>query len=101
MPQDEHECIQPCKKSRFKLSNKATFSHYQFDKTKNEDLLIKLQFWNPMKTLKKEYFAYDRGQLIADVGGLLGMLLGASLFSLFELIVEKCRSVYIHLIGGK
>jgi len=60
-------------------------------------LVIKLYFWNPTKTVLREYLAYDLGQLIADVGGLLGMLLGASLFSLLKFVVEKCRKLYIEM----
>jgi hypothetical protein len=36
----------------------------------------------------EEYMLYDNGSFIADFGGYLGLLLGASLLSLIEEILE-------------
>ena len=38
--------------------------------------------------VSKEYYAYDTNSFIADVGGYLGLCLGFSLLSFFDLGIE-------------
>jgi len=52
--------------------------------------MLSLQFPNPSIVIGKEYWAYDPANLIADVGGLLGMLLGTSALSGLDYIMEHC-----------
>ena len=38
--------------------------------------------------VKEEYYIYDKDSFMADCGGYLGLLLGASLLSLYHMISE-------------
>ena len=47
---------------------------------------------------KEQYYIYDNNSFIADIGGLLGLLLGWSIFGLFDMLVNllkrfKCGSL--------
>ena len=41
-------------------------------------------------TTIEETFVYSYGGLLADFGGYMGLLLGASLISLYDLIINTC-----------
>lgn len=66
--------------------NKTT--NYTIDKdTVYENLMVlKVMFTSIQESTIKEYYKYDYTQLIGDVGGQMGMLLGASLFTVIEFI---------------
>ena len=45
----------------------------------------------------KEFLVYGYGDLMADFGGYLGLLLGASLVSFYEIIItsfQKLKQIY-------
>ena len=42
----------------------------------------------------EQYQLYGFASFIADVGGFLGLLLGASLLSLFEACFESCKTYF-------
>jgi len=87
-------CMPPCKRSLFKLADKQVGKFPSYAREKEEEMLLRFNFLRPVKTVKKEYLAYDPSNLISDMGGLLGMLLGASIFSLFEAIGQKVQLIY-------
>ena len=39
--------------------------------------------------MKEQYFIYDGNALIADIGGYLGLLLGLSIFGIFNSFMES------------
>ena len=41
----------------------------------------------------EELLVYGYGDLLADFGGYLGLLLGASLVSFYEIIVASCQKL--------
>ena len=43
--------------------------------------------------MKEQYFIYDGNALIADIGGYLGLLLGLSLFGIFNSCMEESTRV--------
>ena len=43
--------------------------------------------------MKEQYFIYDGNALIADIGGYLGLLLGLSIFGIFNTFMEQSTRV--------
>ena len=75
---------QTCENVRFK-------SNYKIEKTWFENkTLVYVLFKNPDVEYHQSYINYDFISLIAEVGGLLGLTLGASALTLFE-------SLFIHV----
>ncbi len=60
--------------------------------------IIKLSLQNPThcRIVKEEYLIYDVESLVGDAGGVIGMLLGASLLGLYDglsyIFGSACRS---------
>ena len=48
----------------------------------------------------KEYFIYDINSFIADFGGYLGLLLGASVITLYEWIVGTVQTLVLKVTKG-
>ena len=47
---------------------------------------LKWQYMNTDFVIRHEYLTYDNNSFIADVGGYLGLLLGYSVLSIYELL---------------
>jgi len=45
-------------------------------------------------TVKKEYLVYDGGNLFADLGGLMGILLGASMLTFYDVLVSSVKRLF-------
>ena len=45
---------------------------------------------------KEQYLFYGSGDVFADVGGYLGLLLGQSVFTIFESLVDMCVTSRMH-----
>ena len=43
--------------------------------------------------MKEQYFIYDGNSLIADIGGYLGLLLGLSIFGIFNSFMEESTRI--------
>ena len=50
---------------------------------------------------KEQYDIYDGDALIADIGGYLGLLLGLSLFTIFQFFLSGILRAKDYLIKGK
>ena len=62
-----------------------------------EDIHLRIKIMDRSYTEIEQYIIYDTGSFFADVGGFMGLLLGASLLSLYselEALLRKflCRS---------
>ena len=84
-PRKPCKCISPCQETVYQAEFKPTFhtNSYVYLTIYFEDIEI-------MKTT--ELPAYDSTRFLADVGGLIGLLIGMSLLSLFEVLV--CLALY-------
>jgi len=89
--QEESGCLPPCTTHKFSISDKEVAIIRNYKRFADEDMIIRIYFGNPSMTVKKEFWAYDRGNLLADTGGLLGMLLGVSLLSGFEFLFDMIK----------
>ena len=72
-----------CKMTRFTSNIKAKETY-----VKNTDL-VWIAFANPEVASYNTYISYDLLSLIGEVGGILGLTLGASVLNLFELFLHK------------
>ena len=45
--------------------------------------------------IKEQYLLYGPGDVFADVGGYLGLLLGQSIFTIFESVVDLCVASHL------
>ena len=54
-------------------------------------MVLAWQYMNTDFIVRHEYLTYDRNSFIADVGGYLGLLLGYSVHTFYELL-GKCAS---------
>ncbi len=54
----------------------------------------------PYKTEEEEYYVYDAAAAVGDIGGMLGMLLGASFLTCFEFVFDQSCHAWDWL-GGK
>ena len=65
-------------------------SDYRFEKTYTENkTLVYVQFENPEVEHQESYISYDWISLISEIGGLLGLTLGASALTLFASIFKR------------
>ena len=76
----ESKCIRTraCEKMRFKSTNKV---HNSWRENKT---LVYLTFENPEVIFYHTYINYDLLNLMGEIGGTLGLTLGASAMTLFE-----------------
>ena len=59
--------------------------------TETADMVLRLYVPEAFLTAKEDYYLYDGYELIADAGGLMGMLLGISLLAVYDAAVKICR----------
>ena len=57
----------------------------------NIQTLLQFTFMATEMEVTKEYYLYEMSNFIADVGGFLGLLLGASIASMIEILTEAIR----------
>ena len=75
-----------CIVKRLQTSNKHLSKikigfHFRY----NTNLEVKMEMDSPIVTVQEEAKFYQMSDLIADAGGYMGLLLGASVFTFFEL----------------
>ena len=87
-------CMPSCSKSKIKL-----VPEYNNDMIDDNKKVARLSFVYPRGEydLVEEYYIYNFGSFIADVGGYLGLLLGSSLLSMYHtmipLVINQMRSL--------
>ena len=87
-------CMPSCSKSKIEL-----VPEYNNDMIDDNRKVARLSFVYPRGEydLVEEYYIYNLGSFIADVGGYLGLLLGSSLLSMYHtmipLVVNQIRSL--------
>ena len=97
-------CMPGCSKSEIKVVTRYEHKQRQDDGKK----VVHLQFVYPRGEydLIEEYYIYNWGSFIADVGGYLGLLLGSSLLSMYytmipmlinqmKLLTKKCTNIKV------
>ena len=81
----ESKCVlsQTCESTRF------TSNHKVKDTWSPNKTLVYVTFENPEVEYQHSYISYDLISLIGEVGGILGLTLGASLLTLFESLFKR------------
>ena len=84
--QEETGCIAPCTRQEFK-----TKMIYQDTEDSREDILhLEMFYANTKHQVREQYYTYDWIDLFSDFGGYMGLLLGASLLTFYDL----ARGIY-------
>ena len=81
---DYKDCkdLKPCEEIMYKIA----------DKQKNDnDWKLNIYFSNKLVTFVTDSYIYTIRSLFADLGGVIGMLLGLSVFGLFETVLDKIQ----------
>ena len=73
-------CMASCERYTYEVS----WSRLAYLPQDTEKLQFRLYFTNGLFEEKEQYLIYDWDSFIADVGGFLGLLLGWSMYSLYE-----------------
>ena len=92
-------CKRPCVREDYELKLKFRGTEHVSRKTINDmvtgrDGFVRIAFYFSKGTfqVKEEIVMYGLGDLVADVGGYLGLLLGASIFAIYEKIEKYFSS---------
>lgn len=88
---DQTGCYPPCRRNEFEVKN--IYSGVNFVEKLNGSLTLELAYFGTEYHVKEEYLAYGYPDLVADFGGYLGLLLGYSLLSLYDVgskMFRKC-----------
>lgn len=62
--------------------------HFKGFSFRTNKMAIEWEYMNSDYIVRQEYLTYDINSFIADVGGYLGLLLGHSLFSIYEWLMK-------------
>ena len=84
----EYEDLLPCNRTVF-----DSVIEMQPKEVKNDLASVTIQYVNPYIQVIKDSSSYDMQSLIGEVGGTLGLLLGfsfISIFDLFESVLKSC-----------
>ena len=97
------ECLPRCERSKFKLrplANSGSDDHI-FDSIPKELRAFAAQFMylNSRYTEEVFYYTYDFESLIADFGGYMGLLLGHSILTLYDHLIDLVRSVKLTFLN--
>ena len=79
-------CMPSCSKSKIQVVTRYEDKQWQ----DNGEKVAELRFVYPHGEydLIEEYYIYNWGSFIADVGGYLGLLLGFSLLSMYQMFTQ-------------
>ena len=77
-------CIPGCSKSKIDMKSLNSIQEDLKDDGRREFRLT-FHYLRAEYDLKKEYYIYNWGSFIADVGGYLGLLLGCSVLSIYQM----------------
>ena len=86
-------CMPSCSKNDISLTMVKEFDRTKDKDKSNTSLRLRLYYMDGTFDVKEEYYIYDRDSFMADCGGYLGLLLGASLLSLYHMISEWIATV--------
>ena len=85
----ETGCAPPCTIKHFKTNPPTVLSYYEEKSGVDESYRLKVKLSTKKTTLEQqeEIYVFTGNNLVADFGGFLGMLLGASCLTLFDGVI--------------
>ena len=95
-------CLPSCKRSEIRLETiyETTSQSYPYDPR----VTLILEYRDGMYNLNEEYLVYNFNNMVADIGGYLGLLLGHSMFSVYSMsadwMTKPLRTIGNSLFAG-
>ena len=88
-------CLSSCEKEKYELS----LENWPEEKNYKSYSEVRLIFTMYERSYQEEeqYIIYDSNSLFADIGGFMGLVLGSSMLSIFDEVVELLRRLKIGL----
>ena len=83
-------------------NSKHNISYTTPDDIMENMMVLEVIFTSMQKLAVNEIITYDMGNLLGDIGGVLGLFLGASVFTIFEFVIFGViclTKVFLKLIG--
>jgi hypothetical protein len=84
-------CLPSCTRNEYVV--KHEFDTINVDYKVPHSHLLEIGYLGTEYTVKEQYLVYGLPDLIADFGGFLGLLLGYSVLSFFDLGRKMCKSI--------
>ncbi len=84
------ECYPPCRLPTYELAVMPTMTKDPEPKSTPPTLTLNLRAAKPYMTYRSEFLVYDLGSLAGEVGGMIGILLGASMLTMYDIMGEWC-----------
>ena len=84
----ETGCLVPC--DLYEYSTEPSYQVFK-DDIIEDTVFVGFYTLNLKIPVHEQKYGYILDDFIADVGGYLGLLLGASMWSLYEIFIEACR----------
>ena len=85
-------CLSACENSRFDLRVNQIVEKNVQPHIKQNLIQIRLSVTDTSYAKEEEYIIYDSNSFIADFGGYMGLLLGSSILSLFDVLEDLARN---------
>ena len=86
-------CTEACHITQYSVS---ADSNDVFAKTNREhQARIKIQYLSLIETEIEEQVRYSLADLLANLGGSMGLLTGTSVMSILELVIVMCMSIFM------
>ena len=99
---DKTGCMPSCKRNEIRLDTvyETESQSYPYD----PKVTLIFEYRDGMYNLNEEYLVYDFNNMVADIGGYLGLLLGHSMFSVYSMsadwITKPLRTIGNSLFAG-
>ena len=81
-------CLGSCERDEYERIIAPHMMVHESHGTNLSDVHLKFSFGDGSYEVKEQYLLYDYDSFIADVGGFMGLLLGCSVFSLYQEFAE-------------
>ena len=88
----ETQCLPNCVQDEFELQVKHTMESPK-SYADEEDIDLTISFTTTKYDYHKDISIYQEGSFVADVGGMMGLLLGASIYSMFIQCKERIHKM--------
>lgn len=93
-------CEMPCTHQEYTLSREADRFRSREQADVGADIsLVGFMIKDGVVDITHETQMYDENDFISDFGGMMGLLLGASVLSLYELLAEVLKKCYTRLFN--
>jgi hypothetical protein len=87
-------CLPSCTRNEYEVKHEYGGAANLYHKVPNSHML-EIGYYGTDYTVREQYLVYGFPDLIADFGGFLGLLLGYSVLSFFDLCRKMCKSIQL------